>query len=43
MKKFKLPLDGKQVEAIKIIDQNNFWITSEGEGESFPMLFKIQL
>ena len=43
MKKFKLPLDGKQVEAIKIIDQNNFWITSEGEGESFPMLFKIEL
>jgi hypothetical protein len=43
IKKFKLPLDGKQVEAIKIIDQNNFWITSEGEGESFPMLFKIQL
>lgn len=43
MKKFKLPLDGKQVEAIKIIDQNNFWITSEGEGESFPMLYKIQL
>ena len=43
MKKFKLPLDGKQVEAIKIIDQNNFWITSEAEGKSFPMLYKIQL
>lgn len=43
MKKFKLPLDGKQVEAIKIIDQNNFWITSEGEGKSSPMLYKIQL
>ena len=43
IKKFKLPLDGKQVEAIKIIDQNNFWITSEAEGKSFPMLYKIQL
>ena len=43
IKKFKLPLDGKQVEAIKIIDQNNFWITSESQGKSFPMLYKIQL
>ncbi len=43
IKKFKLPLDGKQVEAIKIIDQSNFWITSEGEGKNFPMLYKIQL
>ena len=43
MKKFKLPLDGKQIEAIKIIDQNNFWITSEGEGLDYPMLYKIKL
>jgi len=43
IKKFKLPLDGKQIEAIKIIDHNTFWITSEDEGNSFPMLYKIQL
>ena len=43
MKKFKLPLDGKQIEAIKIIDQNTFWITSEGEVDSYPMLYKIRL
>ncbi|MBT3444844.1 MAG: hypothetical protein HN443_07370 [Flavobacteriaceae bacterium] len=43
MKKFKLPLDGKQIEAIKIIDQNNFWITSEGEELDYPMLYKIKL
>lgn len=43
MKKFKLPLDGKQIEAVKIIDQNTFWITSEDEGIGFPMLYKIKL
>tara|TARA_A200000159_G_scaffold64742_1_gene59892 strand:- start:243 stop:1082 length:840 start_codon:yes stop_codon:yes gene_type:complete len=43
IKKFKLPLDGKQIEAIKIVDQKTFWITSEDEGYSHPMLYKIQL
>jgi len=43
MKKFKLPLDGKQIEAVKIIDQENFWITSEGGVNSYPMLYKIRL
>lgn len=43
LKKFKLPLDGKQIEAIKIIDQNTFWITSESIKNSPPMLYKIQL
>jgi hypothetical protein len=43
MKTFKLPLDGKQIEAIKIIDQNTFWVTSEDEGIGYPMLYKIQL
>ena len=43
MKKFKLPLDGKQIEAVKIIDQNTFWVTSEDEGNSFAMLYKIEL
>ena len=43
IKKFKLPLDGKQIEAVKIIDHNTFWITSEDEGNSFPMLYKIQI
>jgi hypothetical protein len=43
IKKFKLPLDGKQIEAVKIIDQNTFWITSEDVGDGQPMLYKIQL
>ena len=43
LKKYKLPLNGKQIEAIKIIDQNTFWITSEDEGIGFPMMYKIKL
>ena len=43
LKKYKLPLDGKQIEAIKIIDQKTFWITSENEGIGFPTMYKIQL
>ena len=43
LKKYKLPLDGKQIEAIKIIDQKTFWITSENEGIGFPIMYKIQL
>ena len=43
MRKFKLPLDGKQIEAIKIIDQSNFWVTSEDEGVGYPMMYKIKL
>jgi hypothetical protein len=43
IKKFKLPLDGKQIEAVKIIDHKTFWITSEDEGNRHPMLYKIQI
>ena len=43
MRKFKLPLDGKQIEAIKIIDQNTFWVTSEDEGVGYPMMYKVKL
>ena len=42
-KKYLLPLEKAQVEAIKIIDKNHFWITSEGEGGGHPRLFKITL
>ena len=43
LKKYPLPLDGKQIEAIKIIDQNTFWITSEDEGIGYPILYKIKI
>ncbi len=39
--KFKIPIGKTQVEAIKIIDRNNFWITSEAELLGNPKMYKI--
>jgi len=41
--KHKIPVDRAQIEAIKIIDQNTFWITSEAKGKNPPRLFKIKI
>ena len=40
-KKFTIPLEQAQVEAIKIIDNTSFWITSEDEGIGSPYMYKI--
>jgi hypothetical protein len=40
---FKIPIGKTQVESIKIIDKNNFWITSEAEFMGSPYLYKISL
>ena len=40
-KKFKIPLERAQIEAIKIIDEKTFWITSEDEGIGNPFMYKI--
>jgi len=42
-KKYLLPLDEAQVEAVKIIDRHHFWLTSEDEGNGHPRLFKLTL
>ncbi len=42
-KKFRIPIDKSQMESIKIINKNEFWITSEDEGSGHPTLFKIVL
>ena len=39
--KFRIPIDKSQMESIKIINKNEFWITSEDEGRGHPTLFKI--
>ena len=39
--KFRIPIDKSQMESIKIINKNEFWITSEEEGLGHPTLFKI--
>ena len=41
--KYKIPIGKTQVEAIKIIDKYNFWITSEAELFGKPKLYKITL
>ena len=40
---YKIPIGKTQVESIKIIDKNNFWITSEAEFMGSPYLYKISL
>jgi hypothetical protein len=40
---YELPIDKTQVESIKIIDKNTFWVTSEAETFGSPYLFKISL
>ena len=40
---YEIPIGKTQVEAIKIIDKDNFWITSEAEFMGSPFLYKISL
>jgi hypothetical protein len=41
---FKIPIGKTQVEAVKIIDNKNFWITSEDEKSSkYARLIKLSL
>ena len=42
-KRHKLPVENAQIEAIKIIDKDTFWLTSEDEVNGFPRLFKIKI
>ncbi len=40
---YKIPLEKTQVESIKIIDKNTFWVTSEAEIFGGPMMYKIKI
>ena len=42
-KKFIIPLEQAQIEAVKIIDEKTFWVTSEDEGVGSPFMYKIQV
>ena len=42
-KKFKIPLEQAQIEAIKIIDEKAFWVTSEDEGIGSPFMYKSEV
>jgi Mg2+ and Co2+ transporter CorA len=44
IKTYEIPIGKTQVEAVKIIDRKNFWITSEDERNSkFARLMKLSL
>jgi len=43
IEKFKIPVGKAQIEAVKIINESSFWITSEDEGNGFPRLFKFKI
>ena len=40
---YEIPLEKTQVESIKIIDENSFWVTSEAETFGSPMMYNIKI
>ena len=42
-RKFKIPIERAQIEAIKIIDKTTFWVTSEDEGVGNPYMYKVKV
>lgn len=42
-KKYKIPIERAQIESVKIINGNMFWVTSEDEGIGNPYLYKLEL
>jgi len=42
-KKYIIPIERAQIEAIKIIDNKSFWITSEDEGIGNPYMYKLKI
>ena len=42
-KKYIIPIERAQIEAIKIIDNKTFWITSEDEGIGNPHMYKLKV
>ena len=41
--RYKIPIENTQIEAIKIINQNEFWVSSESEEQKTPSLFRIKI
>ena len=42
-KKYSIPIERAQIEAVKIINEKQFWITSEDEGIGNPYMYKIEI
>ena len=43
IKKYDIPITNAQIEAIKILDEKNYWLTSENEGGGYPKLIRVKL
>ena len=41
--RYKIPVENAQIEAIKIINQEEFWVSSESEEQNTPRLFRIKI
>jgi hypothetical protein len=41
--RYPIPVNPAQIEALKIINKNEFWITSESESKGEPRLFHLKL
>ena len=42
-KKYRIPIERAQIEAVKIISEKQYWITSEDEGLGNPYMYKLEL
>ena len=42
-KKYSIPVERAQIEAVKIISEKQYWITSEDEGLGNPYMYKLEL
>ena len=42
-KKYRIPIERAQIESVKIINGNMFWVTSEDEGIGNPYMYKLEL
>ena len=42
-KKYSIPVEKAQIEAVKIISEKQYWITSEDEGLGNPYMYKLEL
>lgn len=43
LKRYLIPVKPAQIEAVKIINDTEFWITSESEAKGTPRLFHLKL
>ena len=42
-KKYRIPIERAQIEAVKIISEKLFWVTSEDEGLGNPYMYKLEV